>query len=144
VKNRTLVLIAGALLPTTVASDTQSVNPDDFLTIKIGDVIMICAVFLAPIFALWGPVAITTPARETTATDENLHDPATRQTALDAEHVKVLNMIDVEFAGNGPRDREIRAVWGSYLAQLNIPVPPPGPANQHWETQRVDLLSMLL
>jgi len=53
-------------------------------------------------------------------------------------------MTDVVFPESEARDRDIGAAWGNYLAHLNVPVPPPGPANQDGETTRVDLLSMLL
>lgn len=63
---------------------------------------------------------------------------------LAPEHVKALNMIDIEFHGE-KRSKSILEAWKAYLDQLNNSVPPDSlGAFETWLSKRDDLLVDLL
>src|SRR5690606_28809226 len=69
---------------------------------------------------------------------------ATRGASLSPEHVRALNMIDLEFVGR--KFEPIRGAWKLYLDHLNsAPKAPPGdPAWTNWNARIPDLLHKLL
>ena len=66
---------------------------------------------------------------------------ATRAAAVSFEHVKALNMIDIEFYG----DNEITIAWNSYRDHLNsYPQNPTEATQKLWEEKIADYLTDLL
>ena len=116
-----------------------------FWNIRIGDVIMIAAIFLAPIFALWAQWKLQLRheiRRQRMKIFSTLM--ATRLTALDVAHVQSLNLIDVVFSDKDEQDEQVRSAWSAYLAQLNLSRPTEQTQAQQWDTRREDLLATLL
>lgn len=67
---------------------------------------------------------------------------STRLSLLSPEHVKSLNLIDLEFNGNGAKNRAVREAWHNYLDQLNAKV---DESNQNsWDEKCTDLRNLLL
>lgn len=72
---------------------------------------------------------------------------ATRGAILSPAHVEALNMIDLEFAGKGKKDVEVRQRWEDYLDNLNHPTQDPGNHRAEldaWSKRNNDLLVNLL
>ncbi len=72
---------------------------------------------------------------------------ATRGAILSPAHVEALNMIDLEFAGKGKQDVEVRQRWEEYLDNLSHPVQDPEKHQAEldaWSTRNNDLLVNLL
>ncbi len=65
---------------------------------------------------------------------------ATRASGLAPDHVKALNMIDVEFYGSDKRSKAVLQAWRAYLDHLNMAATP----SEAWGTRREDLLVDLL
>src|SRR5687767_2733026 len=61
---------------------------------------------------------------------------ATRASGLAPDHVKALNMIDVEFYGSDASSRAVLQAWKAYLDHLNVA----STASEAWGTKREDLL----
>ncbi len=64
---------------------------------------------------------------------------ATRASRLSGDHVKALNMIDIEFHGTDRRSRRVLEAWKAYLNHLNTPLPP-----EVWLSRGNDLFFDLL
>ena len=138
-----LPVVALQLHPTTV----PDVEPfSRFWNIRIGDVIMIVAVFFAPLFALWAQWRLQL-RRQGHEQRLRIYKTlmATRATPLDVNHVQSLNMIDVEFSKNDSTDTGIRGAWETYRAHLNVPRPTNDEAQaRQWDDKRRDFLAQLL
>lgn len=65
---------------------------------------------------------------------------ATRASGLAPDHVKALNMIDVEFYGSDKSSKAVLQAWKAYLDHLNMP----STASKAWGTKREELLVDLL
>jgi hypothetical protein len=65
---------------------------------------------------------------------------ATRASGLAPDHVKALNMIDVEFYGSDKGSKAVLQAWRAYLDHLNMAATP----SEAWGTRREDLLVDLL
>jgi hypothetical protein len=116
-----------------------------FWEIRIGDVIMIAAVILAPISALWIQWQLQLRQGRLEAKRRIFRTlMATRSTSLDVNHVQSLNMIDVEFSSGSTEDREIRTAWQNYLDYLNTPQPQDQIGAHQWGMTRLDVLATLL
>jgi len=68
---------------------------------------------------------------------------ATRASRISTEHVTGLNMIEVEFHGDGKRDKEVVYAWRSYLDHLNTPSAPEDPPAT-WHRRSEELFVSLL
>lgn len=72
---------------------------------------------------------------------------ATRGAVLSPTHVEALNMIDLEFAGKGKKDVEVRQRWEEYLDNLTHVVQDPEKHQAEldaWSKRNNDLLVNLL
>ena len=65
---------------------------------------------------------------------------ATRASRLNFEHVQALNMIDIEFHGNGAKDKAVLESWKAYLNHFNTR----GLSPENWVTRGDDLFIDLL
>jgi hypothetical protein len=65
---------------------------------------------------------------------------ATRASGLAPDHVKALNMIDVEFYGSDASSKAVLQAWKAYLDHLNMA----STASEAWGPKREDLLVDLL
>lgn len=108
--------------PLVLRAQNPASTGGDFWAIKIGDVIMIVAVLLAPLAAL--------QVQRWLQTRREIRDRklfvfrtlwATRRNILSIEHVVALNMIDLEFYGNGTKDKEVVRAWNVYRDHLSTP-----------------------
>src|SRR4029453_9314693 len=83
---------------------------------KFGDWIMIAAILCGPVLAVQAQKWIET-AREKRNRRLNVFKRlmATRGAVLSPGHVEALNMIDLEFAGRGRRNEQVRRRWREYL-----------------------------
>jgi hypothetical protein len=134
-----------------VAADTPSpvasLEPlSRFWNVRIGDIIMIFAVFFAPLFALWAQWRLQL-RRE--SRDQRIRIfktlMATRATALDINHVQSLNMIDVEFSKNNEPNTAIREAWRTYHEHLNVPRPMQDEMQgRRWDDNQRDFLAQML
>jgi hypothetical protein len=86
---------------------------------KFGDWIMIAAILCGPVLAVQAQKWIET-AREKRNRRLNVFKRlmATRGAVLSPGHVEALNMIDLEFAGRGRRNEQVRRRWREYLDHL--------------------------
>ena len=91
------------------------------------EIIMIC-IGLITIFAIiYGPIAAVKVGKELQDRQHSLNRKdaiftnimSMRRINLHIDHVKALNMIDVEFASNSPEDKAIRDKWKRYLNHLD-------------------------
>lgn len=64
---------------------------------------------------------------------------ATRASGLAPEHVRALNMIDVEFTGRDNKSRDVLRAWKAYVDHLNTPA-----GSEVWGARREDMLVELL
>jgi hypothetical protein len=133
-----------------MAADSQpqpaSLEPlSRFWNVRIGDVIMIFAVFLAPLFALWAQWRLQL-RRE--GRDQRIRIfktlMAARATPLDINHVQSLNMIDVEFSKGTAADTAIRGAWETYRNHLSVARPMEEVQGRQWDDNQRDFLSQLL
>jgi FtsZ-binding cell division protein ZapB len=72
---------------------------------------------------------------------------ATRGAVLSPAHVEALNMIDLEFAGGGKKNEQVRRRWREYLDQLaSLSQDPEQQKEQlpRWAERNRDLLADLL
>lgn len=72
---------------------------------------------------------------------------ATRGAILSPGHVEALNMIDLEFAGKGKKDAEVRRCWKEYLDNLGSLDQEPEKQKAQmevWNQKNRDLLAKLL
>ena len=85
----------------------------------INDIVMVVAVVLGPILAVQAQKMIE-QWRENRARKLSVFTVlmATRGTPLSPEHVQALNMIDLEFSAEKPRERAVREAWKVYLDHL--------------------------
>lgn len=93
-----------------------------FWTIRIGDVITIAAVLLAPLLAVqvqWRLQLWREKRERKVWTFKTLM--ATRGTPIAIQHVQALNMIDVEFDGKNQEETAVRERWKVYLDFLSTP-----------------------
>lgn len=67
---------------------------------------------------------------------------ATRSSRLDPEHVRALNLIDIEFSGNSKMEQEIRDKWQLYRQHLRTTRSPSNTST--WDQRTSDLLHDLL
>lgn len=132
--------------PVTLYAQGQ-VPSNEFWSIRIGDVIMIAAVLLAPVVALQVQRWLQT-RRE--IRDRKLYIfrtlMATRANRLSLEHVAALNMIDLEFYGSGSKNKEVIRVWNLYRDHLSTPSGGhEGPQQQQrWNEKGNELFTALL
>jgi hypothetical protein len=86
---------------------------------KFADWIMIAAILCGPVLAVQAQKWIET-AREKRNRRLNVFKRlmATRGAVLSPGHVEALNMIDLEFAGRGRRNEQVRRRWREYLDHL--------------------------
>jgi hypothetical protein len=68
---------------------------------------------------------------------------ATRATSLSPGHVEALNLIDIEFRNNKPRERRVTNAWKVYLDNLSNK-PEGDDETRAWATRNEDLLTRLL
>jgi len=138
--------IAVALaLPSAMYAQTSS-SEGDFWRIKIGDLIMIVAVLLAPLVALqiqqWLQDRSGVKGRKLYIFRTLM---ATRANRLSTEHVAALNMIDLEFYGNNSKDKEVIRAWNIYRDHLNTPATTDRDEDQsRWGEKSHELLIALL
>jgi len=72
---------------------------------------------------------------------------ATRGATVSPGHVEALNMIDLEFAGRGKKNEQVRRRWREYLDHLGSLSQDPEQQRQHlpaWTERNGDLLADLL
>jgi hypothetical protein len=70
---------------------------------------------------------------------------STRATILSPDHVKALNLIDLEFNGNGRKDKDVRDAWHTYHDHLYTSRPNTDTSMQAaWDKESNDLLNSLL
>jgi uncharacterized protein DUF6680 len=72
---------------------------------------------------------------------------ATRATTLSPVHVEALNMIDLDFAGRGKKNEQVRLRWKEYLDHLASLDPDPDRQKAQlpaWSQKNQDLLADLL
>jgi hypothetical protein len=116
-----------------------------FWTIRIGDVIMILAVVLAPFVALWAQWHLQLRKE---AQSRRLWVfktlMATRASSMDVNHVQALNMIDVEFESSSKMDTEVRHAWKTYLDHLYTDQGTTPEATGVWNAKSSDFLAELL
>ena len=147
VKRKTLLIGLLVALPVFGAEGAQpNIEPlARFLNIRVGDIIMIVAVFCSPLFALWAQWRLQL-RRERRDQRMRMFKTlmATRATALDINHVQSLNMIDVEFSKSDPTDTAIRDAWKTYHAHLNAPRPQEEMPGRQWDDNQRDYLAQLL
>lgn len=67
---------------------------------------------------------------------------ATRAARVSADHVRALNMIDLEFYGGGAKEKKVREVWRQYLHHLDTPFSKE--LERTWEIKRDELFVELL
>jgi hypothetical protein len=69
----------------------------------------------------------------------------TRHAQLSFDHVRALNMIDLEFTGSSNKDDQVRVAWKAYLDQLGaLPKEDDQPAMAVWDQQKTELFAKLL
>lgn len=143
-----MISLRGAIVlssPATLYAQGQ-VPSNEFWSIRIGDVIMIAAVLLAPVVALQVQRWLQT-RRE--IRDRKLYIfrtlMATRASRLSLEHVAALNMIDLEFYGSGSKNKEVTRAWNLYRDHLNTPSGGhEDPQQQRWNEKGNELFTALL
>jgi hypothetical protein len=110
-------------------------------TIKATDVIMILAILVGPIVAVW----ITERLRK----DEDKRNRkvhiyrtlmATRTANLSFQQVEALNLVETEFSSGNKEDKEVISAWKLYLSHLNDKNYP----KESWGARHADLLVELL
>ena len=69
---------------------------------------------------------------------------STRATILSPDHVRALNLIDLEFKGDSRKDKDVRDAWHTYHDHLFTPRPKDGPMQAAWDKESSDLLTSLL
>jgi hypothetical protein len=112
---------------------------------KLGDILMVVAVLLAPVVAVqvqkWLEQYRAERERQLRIFKTLM---ATRATGLSPDHVQALNLIDLEFQGE--RFKKIRKAWKSYLDHLGDY--PKGDDDQArlpvWNEKKADFLADLL
>jgi hypothetical protein len=110
-------------------------------TIKATDVIMIFAIYVGPIVAVW----ITERLRKNEdKRNRKVHIyrtlMATRTANLSFQHVEALNLVETEFSSGNKEDNEVISSWKLYLSHLNDKNYP----QESWGARRADLLVDLL
>lgn len=115
-------------------------DPQTWFGLKASEWIMVVAVFLGPIVAVW-LTRYHDKRHELRTKQLNILRALlkTRQSRLDPEHVAALNLLDVEFYG----DESVKAAYGKYIKHLSAP-PPPEPAQDAFFEERHDLFVGLL
>src|ERR1043165_9106904 len=69
----------------------------------------------------------------------------TRHATLSFEHVRALNMIDLEFNGSSDQEERVRIAWKRYLDHLaSVPKEDDQPANVLWNENSKERLTELL
>ena len=69
----------------------------------------------------------------------------TRHSQLSFEHVRALNMIDLEFTSSSENDEQVRVAWKAYLDQLGaLPKEDDQPGMAVWDQQKTELFAKLL
>ena len=64
---------------------------------------------------------------------------------LSFEHVRALNMIDLEFTSSSSKDEQVRIAWKAYLDQLGaLPKEDDQPGMAVWDQQKTELFARLL
>jgi len=110
-------------------------------TVKATDIVMILAIVVGPIVAVW----ITERLRK----DEDKRNRkvhiyrtlmATRTANLSFQHVEALNLVETEFSSGNKKDNEVISAWKLYLSHLNDKHYP----KESWNARRADLLVDLL
>jgi hypothetical protein len=93
-----------------------------FWNLRIGDVVTIFAVLLAPVVALQVQWRLQLN-REKRDRKRYIFKTlmATRASRLSVEHVGALNMIDIEFYGECQKDKGVVRAWNVYRDHLNTP-----------------------
>lgn len=69
---------------------------------------------------------------------------STRATILSPDHVKALNLIDLEFNSSRRKDKDIRDAWHTYHSHLYTVRPADGAMQVAWDKESSDLLNALL
>ena len=110
-------------------------------TFKITDIIMIVAIVIGPIAAVW----ITERLRKKEdKRNRQVHIyrmlMATRAAGLAPQHVEALNLVETEFSSGSKKDNTVVSAWKLYLSHLNDKNYPP----ESWGARRADLLVELL
>jgi hypothetical protein len=96
---------------------------------------IVFATFTGPIAAVW-VTRLIDDRRAKRARQIDIYRTlmATRRMAISPEHVRALNLIEVEFHGQNP----VEDAWRAYIRHLNTVV------DAAWENARNDLLAVLL
>lgn len=115
---------------------------------SIADIVMVLAVLVAPFFAVYAQKKIE---RWRAAEDMKLWIfkslMATRTATLSGDHVRALNMIDLEFSDKRKDEKEVKRIWREYLD--NLGALPQAPEAQRaalpaWQARNADYLADLL
>ena len=110
------------------------------------DLIMTVAVLLAPLVALQIQKMIEA-WKEVRQKKRWIYVTlmTTRHSQLSFDHVRALNMIDLEFTGSSEQDEQVRIAWKGYLDQLGVvPKDDDEPAMAVWDQQKTELFAKLL
>src|ERR1039457_6844123 len=108
-------------------------------TIRITDIIMIAAIVVGPIAAVW--------VAESRRKFHDRHERrvrvfrtlmATRLSILAVPHVESLNLVELEFQTSNPQDKKVVDCWKMYLSHLNNA--PGYIPREGWEQRRHELL----
>lgn len=110
------------------------------------DWIMTVAVLLAPLVALQVQKLIEAwKEKRFRKLGVYLTLMTTRHATLSFEHVRALNMIDLEFRGSSETEARVRTAWRIYLDHLaSAPKDDDKPANAVWNQKSSELLTELL
>jgi hypothetical protein len=107
---------------------------------QIGDVAIVFATLLGPILAVQAQRWIDVHRERRKARDQLFRSlMATRGAILSPEHVRALNLIELEF-GKSQSQRQIIEAWRAYLTHLNTKMSD----DEAWGNKRVDLLVEML
>lgn len=110
-------------------------------TVRVTDVIMIIAIIVGPIAAVWRTERLR---KEDDKRNRKVHIyrtlMATRTANLSFQHVEALNLVETEFSSGKKEDNEVISAWKLYLFHLNDK----NYAQEAWGSRRADLLVDLL
>ena len=85
--------------------------------------ISVAAIILAPLFAIQASLWLERRKERQRRQMETFRTlMATRASGLDPDHVKTLNMIDIEFHGTDKSSIAVIEAWKAYLDHLNTRV----------------------
>jgi len=114
--------------------------------VETKDWIMVVAVLMAPLVALQVQKLIEAwKEKRLRKLGVYLTLMTTRHATLSFEHVRALNMIDLEFRGSSESEANVRTAWKTYLDHLaSAPKEDDKPASAVWNQKSTELLTQLL